>query len=100
MGHQATIKRVLLLLPVVALAACLALSTASAQTNRYALLSFGIGSGGQSSGGEYSLVAHITQPGETMSGGTYEASGEFQAVVKATIHQVYLPVIMRTVSSR
>ena len=95
MGHQLALKRILVLVPVVALAACLALSTTSAQTDRYALLSFGISGGGQSSGGGYSLIAHITQPDETMSGGAYQASGEFQTVTKAVNHQVYLPVILR-----
>ncbi len=94
MSHQLALKKVLVLIPLVVLAVCVALSTASAQTGRYALLSSGIG-GEPSSGGQYSLVAHITQPDETMSGGTYQASGEFQVVAAAVNRQVYLPVIVR-----
>ncbi len=99
MSHQPALKKVLVLIPLVMLVVCLVLSTASAQTGRYAMLSSGIG-GEPSSGGQYSLVAHITQPDETMSGGTYQASGEFQVVAEAVIRHVHLPVVLRGGSAR
>ncbi len=94
MEPHVIVKRTLILMPLVVLAVCLALSTASAQTDRYALLSSGIG-GEPSSGGQYSLVAHITQPDETMSGGVYQASGEFQVVAEAVNQQIYLPAVLK-----
>jgi hypothetical protein len=82
---------------MLALVLCLVLSlfgvSVSAQSGGYTIGWFTLGSGGQASGGAYTLDGVIGQADAgALSGGAYTLRGGF---VQAANQRVYLPVILR-----